>query len=207
MLSIPSSAQVIVPNTVVLVSGWLAAPTADVLLQQITAETQQHQRAQMTYNRGWPARIDKGHTMARFGDQGVTYEYRGKPKPIHAMPKSIVAIRDLIDAQFDWHSNCCVVNTYEPSSGLYPHRDSGYIPQLGANPVIIAVSFGATRSFNLFRLNEKGKRNKQPITVQLGHGDLLIMHGTCDSDFHHSIPEEPHVVGTRTSLTFRKHLT
>lgn len=31
----------------------------------------------MTYNKGWPARPDKGHHMARFGDPGVTYTYKG----------------------------------------------------------------------------------------------------------------------------------
>ena len=33
------------------------------------------------------------------------------------------------------------------------------------------------------------------------------MHGECDFKYHHEIPEEPNRVGTRLSLTFRRHLT
>ena len=71
----------------------------------------------------------------------------------------------------------------------------------------MAVSFGTSRTFTLHPVIH-GKRQKQgTIDLQLGHGDLLIMYGSCDKDFQHSIPSEPHLSGERLSLTFRKHFT
>lgn len=203
-------AQVIVPDCAYHVPGFLNEEVRGLLGPAIVTETYPRWVAQLTYNKGWPARVDKGHTMARFGDPDVTYTYKGKPKPMYAFTPSLDIVRTEIARVLGWRPNCVVVNSYQPASGLYPHRDGNYIPQLGQNPVIVAVSFGTTRTFQLFpSVPGQNKRVKgaAPIEVQLGDGDLFVMHGECDTTFHHGIPEEHHLVGTRVSLTFRKHLT
>ncbi len=206
MLEIPAGSQVIVPDAVIHVPGWLAGPEADRLCAAITEETMPHWTPQFSFTKG--KRLDKGHTMSRFGDPGVTYSFKGKPKPVHPLSPALLEVRQLVAASLCWCPNCIVVNTYEPASGLYPHRDSTYIPQLGPDPVIVAVSFGSTRTFRLTPHDViTNKYTGQPaIDVELGNGDLIIMCGDCDSRFKHGIPEQPDRLGTRLSLTFRMHL-
>lgn len=207
-ITTPPNAIVTVPGCAFHVPGFLNQEIADQLGAAIVTETASRWVNQMTYNKGWPARIDKGHQMARFGAPGVTYSYKGKPKPMFEFTPSLRQALVRVDLALNTAFNCVVINSYAPSSGLYPHRDSHYIPQLGENPTIAALSFGCTRTFSIFPLDAKGKRIKeQVISVQLGHGDLFVMYGECDTRYHHSIPEEPDRVGTRVSLTFRRHLS
>lgn len=200
---VPAHAQVLIPGAVALVPKWLSDDDADLLHALISIETSPLMRTQLAYGNGRP-QWDGGHKMARFGDEGVSYSYRGKAKPMHAMPKTLDDVRHRIAAFLGWRANCCVVNTYAPKSGLYPHSDGKYIPELGVEPVIVSVSFGATRSFILHPFDGK-KRSTDVINVPLSHGDLMVMHGRCDSGFHHSITAEPNALGDRLSLTFRLH--
>lgn len=205
-----------VPGCTWHVPGFYVGSLADRYGAAIVEETYDRWVAQMTYNRGWPARVDKGHTMARFGANGVSYTYKDKPKPMHPLTPTLeLLMKDVsrvvftgLLASYD-RFNCVVVNSYAPTSGLYPHRDGNYIPELGNTPTIASVSFGATRTFNLFPADPKtNKRIKgaPPVSVQLAHGDLFVMYGDCDSHYHHSIPEEHNASGSRISLTFRRHL-
>lgn len=200
----------IVPGKVAHVPYWLNNAVTAQFGPAIISEVFPFLKTQMTLMHGWPSRPDKGHMMSRHGDPGVDYEYKGKSKPMNPMTTSLDAIRKYIEKEMDWSPNCVVVNSYEPGSGLYPHRDARYIPQLGENPTITAVSFGATRTFRLYpidKVTNKRIKNAEVIDVALSEGDLLIMHGDCDESFHHGIPIEPDASGMRISLTFRKHLT
>jgi alkylated DNA repair dioxygenase AlkB len=204
MVCIPTSAAVIIPDAVAHAKVWLPKAEADALHQALVDETRPTWRMQLKYGRGRPY-MDRGHHMSRYGEPTVTYTYRSKPKPVHPWTPTLAQVRNAVAQQLNWAPNCCVINSYTPTSGLYPHSDSKYIPQLGAQPTIVAVSFGAPRTFILHPWNGL-KRSKDVVEVSLSHGDLLIMHGRCDSDFQHSIPEEPNVIGDRLSLTFRLHL-
>ena len=206
-ITIPTSAQIIVPGKVALIKGWIPEDFATRYALAIVDETFNRWVGQLKFGKRGRF-FDKGHTMSRFGDSGVTYSFKGKPKLMYPMTETLSLLQKGIAHTLGWHPNCCVINSYAPDSSLYPHRDGQYIPQLGANPVIVAVSFGATRTFSLHPWDHaKGKRNiNGVINLKLGHGDMVIMHGSCDTDFQHSIPEEPEVVGQRISLTFRKHI-
>jgi len=209
-LHVPVNARVIIPGCAFMVPGFLSSAFCAQVGPAIVNETYSRWVAQLSFNRGWPARLDPRHHMARFGDPGITYSYKGKPKPMYAFTPSLDSVRVEVALALAWHANCVVVNSYASGSGLYPHRDGNYIPQLGANPTIAAVSFGATRTFQLFPSvpgANKRVRGAAPIEVQLGDGDLFVMHGACDSSYHHGIPEEPHITGTRISLTFRHHFS
>lgn len=207
-ITTPPNAVQVIPGCAFHVPGFLTSQVADSLGAAIVTETSPKWVSQLSYSKGWPARYDRGHTMARFGAPGITYSYKGKPKPMYPFTDSLRQALVRVDLALGTAFNCIVINSYEPGSGLYPHRDSHYIPQLGTNPVIAALSFGCTRSFILHPLNEKGKRIKgQEVTVELGNGDLFVMHGQCDTLYHHSIPEQPDRQGTRVSLTFRRHIS
>ncbi len=208
-MKFPIGSVHIVPGMVFHVPGWLNNAVTAQYGASVIEETFKYWKTQMTLLNGWPARVDPGHTMSRHGDPGVTYSYKDKPKPMGPITPSLDDLRKFLEKELDWSPNCVVVNSYAPGSGLYPHRDAAYIPQLGKNPIIAGVSFGAARTFQLHRVNpltNKRIKGTPPVEVILGDGDLLVMYGDCDENYHHGIPQEPNAAGMRLSLTFRKHI-
>jgi len=71
--------------------------------------------------------------------------------------------------------------------------------ELGKNPVIASVSFGAERSFHL--QHNAIKEAKQKIILE--HGSLLIMKGTTQHFWKHQIPKTAKPIEERVNLTFR----
>jgi alkylated DNA repair dioxygenase AlkB len=71
--------------------------------------------------------------------------------------------------------------------------------ELGANPVIASVSFGAMR---LFKLQHKQDKT-QKLSFELNNGSLLIMKGPTQHFWKHAVPKTTKAVGERINLTFR----
>ncbi len=70
----------------------------------------------------------------------------------------------------------------------------------GADPVIASVSFGVERDFLLRRnADESDKR-----VFKLGGGAVLVMGGTCQRTWKHSLPARKSAPGARINLTFRR---
>ena len=176
--------------------------------EDVLAEVSSFLRCQLTYSKGWPGRATQDHKMARFGDDTVTYSYRGAQKQVHPWPRGMGLLeyyRDEIQKLIGWRANCCVVNTYTADGDLFPHRDSQYIPELGENPTIVSISFGETRDFLVWELDEKGKRKMPYRAIRLEPGDMLVMENEFDARFHHGIRPESGRNGLRLSLTYRLH--
>jgi alkylated DNA repair dioxygenase AlkB len=72
-------------------------------------------------------------------------------------------------------------------------------PELGTNPLIASLSLGATRTFIL-----RHNRTAEKRTYDLTHGSLLIMSGTLQHFWKHSVPKTTAAVGERINLTFRR---
>jgi alkylated DNA repair dioxygenase AlkB len=62
------------------------------------------------------------------------------------------------------------------------------------------VSFGAPRDFVLRHNTEHGKK----ISTTLSAGDVLIMAGSTQQHWQHSIPKRKGVLQPRINLTFRR---
>jgi alkylated DNA repair dioxygenase AlkB len=71
--------------------------------------------------------------------------------------------------------------------------------ELGKNPVIASLSFGAERTFHLQHNTEKTLKQK----IILEHGSLLVMKGTTQHYWKHQIPKTAKEIGNRINLTFR----
>jgi alkylated DNA repair dioxygenase AlkB len=71
--------------------------------------------------------------------------------------------------------------------------------ELGKNPVIASLSFGAERTFHLQHNTEKTLKHK----IILEHGSLLVMKGTTQHYWKHQIPKTAKEIGNRINLTFR----
>jgi alkylated DNA repair dioxygenase AlkB len=69
---------------------------------------------------------------------------------------------------------------------------------LGKNTFIASLSFEADRKFSF-----KHKRTKQIISLQLENGSLLLMKGSTQLNWLHSLPLSTKIIHPRINLTFR----
>jgi alkylated DNA repair dioxygenase AlkB len=65
--------------------------------------------------------------------------------------------------------------------------------------VIASVSLGATRRFKL----RHRRLRDAAATIELAHGDLLLMAGSTQHAYVHAVPKTARPVGERVNLTFR----
>jgi alkylated DNA repair dioxygenase AlkB len=72
--------------------------------------------------------------------------------------------------------------------------------ELGKNPVIASVSFGATRPF---QLKHNTIKDLKKVDIELTHGSLLLMKGTTQHHWKHQIPKSAKPIEPRINLTFR----
>jgi alkylated DNA repair dioxygenase AlkB len=65
--------------------------------------------------------------------------------------------------------------------------------------MVAIVSLGTPRPL-LLRPREGGSR---PLRFEVGHGDLLVMGGSCQRTWEHAVPKTARPVGPRISVQFR----
>ncbi len=80
------------------------------------------------------------------------------------------------------------------------HNDR--IAEYGTEPTIALVSFGATRRM-LLRTKPAAPR-RRALAIDLEPGSLLLMQGTSQIFWDHSIPKERRATGPRISVALRK---
>jgi alkylated DNA repair dioxygenase AlkB len=64
--------------------------------------------------------------------------------------------------------------------------------------MVAILSLGATRPFAL-----RPKSGGHGLRLQVGHGDLLVMGGSCQRTWQHAIPKTARCLGARISIQFR----
>ena len=135
---------------------------------------------------------------AWFADAGLKYAYSGISHMGTGWLPELKAVKAEVEVASGTTFNSVLLNFYrDGKDSIGFHTDAE--PELGANPVVATVSFGAVRSFVL-----KHKAAKEKLTHPLGHGSLLVMGGTSQHHWLHGLPKTDAVVGERISLTFRR---
>ena len=131
------------------------------------------------------------------GDPGCTYTYSGLTQ--HPQPWGILApLRQQISARVGTHFTAALANRYRSGSDTVSwHADDE--PELGVNPTIASLSLGATRRFVL-----KHRTREARLALELPPGSLLVMSGTTQQHWLHSLPRTRKPVGERINLTFRR---
>lgn len=135
---------------------------------------------------------------AWYGDGDKYYTYSGltlQPKPWN---KGLLFIKDQIDKISGVHFNSVLMNWYRDGEDhMGWHTDAE--KELGKNPVIGSVNFGATRRFLLRRIDD----NSEKVELSLKHGTFLLMRGQIQHFWQHAVPKEKKVKEARFNLTFR----
>ncbi|KAI1847315.1 hypothetical protein JX266_006540 [Neoarthrinium moseri] len=159
---------------------------------------------------------------AKTGKKVVGDRYYDKypPRPI---PGCLDVLRRSAEAATGCHFNFCLVNYYASGSdSISFHSDDERF--LGPLPAIASFSLGARRDFLMKHkplpppppslgeqgqakvLQQEGKEAK-PLKLPLGSGDMILMRGTTQANWLHSIPKRTGKNaedGGRINITFRR---
>jgi alkylated DNA repair dioxygenase AlkB len=135
---------------------------------------------------------------AWYGDEGKAYTYSGITLHPHPWTPLLLSIKQRLESVTTARFNSVLLNFYRHGNDSVAwHSDDE--PELGQNPVIASVSFGATRRFQLKHKHNPDWRQ----AVDLTPGGLLLMQGTTQHFWKHQIPKTKKPTNPRINLTFR----
>lgn len=142
---------------------------------------------------------DEPRLTAWYGDDGISYKYSGIL--MHPTPWSglLSDLRDAVSDRAVVKFNSALLNYYrDGKDSMGYHQDNE--PELGQNPVIASLTFGAERTFQMKHITDKTLKRKD---IPLKSGSLLIMAGATQHHWKHQIPKTKKPIGPRLNITFR----
>lgn len=127
-----------------------------------------------------------------------SYRYSGQTMVPEPWSKTLLKIKTAVEKEAGVIFTGALLNYYRNEmDSMGWHRDNE--KELGENPIIASVSFGASRLFSFKHYYNKGLKE----SVTLTNGSLLLMKGPTQHFWLHSIPKVKNVVGPRINITFR----
>ncbi|VXC23962.1 alpha-ketoglutarate-dependent dioxygenase AlkB [Massilia sp. 9I] len=165
-------------------------PNEEVLARLI-AETGWREETVLVYGkRHLQPRLSAWH-----GDKA--YRYSGLQLAPLPFTPLLDTIRRAAEAATGRRYNSVLLNYYRDGrDSMGMHSDDE--PELGPEPAIASVSFGATRPFIL-----RHKVTKETLRLPLTDGSLLFMAGRTQANWMHGINKTAKPLGGRVNLTFR----
>jgi alkylated DNA repair dioxygenase AlkB len=137
---------------------------------------------------------------AWYGDSGAAYSYSGIRREPLQWTEELLMIKKTCEEMSNATFNSVLCNYYhDGKDGMGWHSDDER--ELGKEPIIASVSFGAERIFAF-----KHRNSKERINIRLEHGSMLIMRGQTQHSWHHALPKSSIVHEPRINLTFRNIL-
>lgn len=142
-------------------------------------------------------KIDFPRLTAWYGNNDKPYSFSGITLQPLPWSSEILSIKGKIETVAKTAFNSVLLNLYrDGNDSISWHTDAE--KELGTNPVIASVNYGATRKFQLRHI-----KTKEKLEIELTHGSLLIMQGELQHFWQHQVPKTSKVVGERINLTFR----
>ena len=135
---------------------------------------------------------------ALYANNNNPYTYSGITMKPHLLNELLLNIKNKVELVSKHKFNSVLINLYRDgndSNGWHADNEK----ELGINPIIASISFGASRIFK-FKHRTNPKENYK---LELKHGSLLIMQGEMQHFWLHQIPKTKKEVGKRINLTFR----
>lgn len=135
---------------------------------------------------------------ALYANNSKPYSYSGITMHPSVFTSSLVQIKHKIEILIHQKFTSCLLNLYrngKDSNGWHADDEK----ELGKNPVIASVSFGAERTFHFRHKTKKDQKHK----LVLESGSLLLMQGKTQHFWKHQLPKTRKPVGERVNLTFR----
>ena len=114
------------------------------------------------------------------------------------LPAEVLELTAPLGERYAVDFDSCLVNLYRDGSDAVAwHADT--VRKTMRDPLVATVSLGARRSF-LLRPAAGGPVQRRYAP---GEGDLIVMGGACQHDWHHTVPRERSASGARMSITLR----
>ena len=152
--------------------------------------------------RMWGRQIVTKKRIAWYADEGKSYTYSGSTFYPVQWDEVLLEIKKQVEQHIRFQFNSVLLNEYKSGEvGMGWHSDDE--KELGIDPIIASLSFGANRDF-IFK--HKTDKSFEKIKIHLKSGSLLIMSGSTQHYWKHSLPKRLKVRDPRVNLTFRKIL-
>lgn len=136
--------------------------------------------------------------------------YTCAPRPL---PQCLESLKQVTEGSTGQNFNFCLVNYYaNGADSISYHSDDERF--LGKDPAIASFSFGAKRDFLMKHkpiapsTSDAPTPEPKPLKLPLGSGDMILMRGSTQSMWLHSIPKRKGGDSDRgrINITFRKAL-
>lgn len=165
----------------------------DEYLKELKENISWKQESMNMYGR----QINFPRLTAWYGENDKPYSFSGITLNPNPWTNFLLKIKSKIETKTTVSFNSVLLNRYRNGNdSISWHTDAE--PELGLNPVIASVNFGATRKFQLRHI-----KTKEKIEIELTHGSLLIMQGELQHFWQHQVPKTSKVLSERINLTFR----
>ena len=187
LLNLPDAEIVYYPN-------FFDKMDADVIFEQLLNEISWQQDDIKVFGKTHP----QPRLTALFGNDGKPYSYSNIKMHPHPWTMLLQKIKSLVEDCSETNFTSVLLNQYrngKDSNGWHADNEK----ELGTNPVIASLSFGAERTFQLKHNSDLSLKK----SIVLEHGSLLIMKGTTQHFWKHQIPKTSKPTGSRVNLTFR----
>jgi alkylated DNA repair dioxygenase AlkB len=164
--------------------GWLAA--GDELFTALLRDVPWHAERREMYER----MVDVPRLLKFYGE--------GEPLPHPVLTQAREALDDWYAAELGERfvtAGMCLYRDGRDSVAWHGDR-IGRARNL--DTMVAILSIGSARSLML-----RPRGGGESIGFSLGHGDLVVMGGSCQRTWDHCIPKTNHAVGPRISIQFR----
>ena len=193
MKKIPRRIELGSECALLLVDGFLGEAEADRAFAALRREIRFEQKTIRLFGR----EVLQPRLSAWHGDPNAVYTYSGATNHPLAWTPALRELRGRVEATSGAAFNAVLVNFYrDGADAMGMHSDDE--AELGPAPLVASVSLGARRRFVLRHRKQKSDR----VTVELGHGSLLVMLPPTQRWYKHGVPREARA-GERLNLTFR----
>lgn len=142
-------------------------------------------------------RIITKRKVAWYGDKNFAYAYSGTTRHALEWTPELLELKGIAEKNSGTRFNSCLLNLYhDGTEGMSWHSDDE--KELGRDTVIASLSLGAARKFCF-----KHKDTNEKREIILENGSLLVMKGSTQSYWRHSLPKSVKIKHPRVNLTFR----
>jgi alkylated DNA repair dioxygenase AlkB len=168
--------------------------SADAWLGRLVADLPWRQQSVRLFGRWIPEpRLTSWH-----GDPGASYRYSGRTNEPSPWLPVLQELRQEVEQAVGARFNSVLANRYRSGfDHMGWHSDDE--PELGPEPLIASLSFGAPRRLQ-FRPRPKGPI---ALSLDLPPGSLLVMGGQTQRRYQHRVAKTAVAVPERINLTFR----
>jgi len=185
----------------ILHPGWLRDAHATALMAALSADIPWSRHRLRIFGQ----EVEAPRLSCWIGDPDAAYRYSGTRFAPQPWPVAVAPVRDAVSRTAGVAFNSVLANLYrDGQDAMGWHSDDER--ELGPQPVIASLSFGATRRFVLKARAPDADGRFARHVLELPHGSLLVMRGDTQARYRHALPRTARPVGPRLNLTFRKIL-